>query len=147
MSFTYTPHLAFLKIIGIVASTLILYGCFDKEAFLVRYKAENELVAATNIGLPPNNIEQLIKKWGDDNLKDPNSAEYSHIQPPKKSIYPSLGDGHQKQKVVYRTYACINAKNSYGGYGGKELYVFYIEQGHIIYASELGASQSCTGAQ
>lgn len=146
MNLLSVPYISTHKIIEIVGALLLLYGCSNKEAVIARIKAEDELVAKTNIGLPPSNIEQLIKKWGDNNLKDPNSAEYSHIGTPNKSVYPiSISDdGNQKQRVVYSVYACINAKNSYGGYTGKQRYVFYIEHGYIIDATNIVGSTSCT---
>ncbi len=147
MTFTYNPHLAYHKIVGILA-TLTLCGCFDREAALVRSKAEFELVATTNIGLPPNNAEQLIKQWGDNNLKDPISAIYSQIGTPYKAMTQiKIFDGSTMQRVVYRVYGCINSKNSYGGYAGKQFYIFDIDHGHIINALEIGEDYRCTKAQ
>ena len=107
----------------------------------IQNKYEVKLIATTDIGLPPDHIEKLLNKWGENNLIDPGSAVYSQISITWKGIYPPISvidnpseaaATKKMQKVVFKFRATINSKNSYGGYTGQQLYYFVIDNNEII---------------
>lgn len=59
-----------------------------------------------------------------DRLKDPYSARYSWLNTPTK--------GYFMWTIGYVVCATINAKNSYGGYAGQELFAFFIDKGVVV---------------
>jgi len=81
-------------------------------------------------------MESLMKTFGENNLKDPSSAQYySKIGPRKGWVafdneynkYPIGGD----RGIIYGWIAIfdINAKNSYGGYAGRQEYTVLVKNG------------------
>lgn len=89
--------------------------------------AETVDTANADYGPRPENYEELVKTWAEQNLKDPESARYNRISKPRKefmiaSLKPFFG---------WSVCADINAKNSYGGYTGAQTYWFLIRDGKI----------------
>jgi len=80
-----------------------------------------------DFGPKPENVEELIKAWAADNLKDPESARFSKLTQPRKewmvvNLQPFYG---------WSVCVDITAKNSYGGYVGANTYWFLLRDGKI----------------
>ena len=86
--------------------------------------------SAAGYGAFPSDYETLIKSYMQMILKDPESARYTFSSPPKKGWNGSKGFG-------YIVCPLINAKNSYGGYGGNQLNYFMIQNGKVTDAMSL----------
>ena len=132
-----------------ICLTLSISGCASDADRIAAYKREAEDIAATNIGPPPSNYEQLVKEWFTNNLKDPDSAHYGCVTKPSKTSYRSIDrDTHYYatyvDTIAYLVLAEVNAKNSYGGYAGWTTYFFYIKGGRIIEDEKTGTSITTT---
>jgi hypothetical protein len=69
---------------------------------------------------------EIIKEWARAGLKDPDSAKFEFEEPRKAAV--------QENRVwtyVWVQKFWINAKNSYGGYTGREPYWVYYRDGRI----------------
>lgn len=87
-------------------------------------------IASANYGVLPDDYQQQIKKYMSSILKDPESARYT-FEPPFKAYSQDGSLSSTAGGVVYG-YAAgvqVNAKNSYGGYTGNQLYVFMFSNG------------------
>lgn len=92
-----------------------------------------------NYGTYPDNYQELMKAWFQDNLKDPDSAKYSgYTNPIKEHAIENVN----AKKVIYGYSACVyvNAKNSYGGYTGKKQYWFFFNNGKILRAKDTSSA-------
>jgi len=98
------------KIIGsvVLIGTLLFTGCGKQPE------------KNADFGTPPSEkvYKQEIKKYFDSTLKDPYSAKYRYFKP-LRSFVPGREGYWQGWAVVVH----VNAKNSYGGYAGKKLYI------------------------
>ncbi|HGM4966202.1 TPA: hypothetical protein ACKP0L_004543 [Pseudomonas putida] len=83
---------------------------------------------SADYGQYPNNYEQLVKQWTESSLKDPNSAIINKISKPRKEYI------FQNRAPVfgYSICALVNAKNSYGGYTGNQVYWIFINNGKVL---------------
>ena len=102
-------------------------------------------IAVTDIGPYPDNYEFLVKKWFSRNLKDSESARYGEITKPIKHGTEYLGKcahyyATYDYVIAYLVTAEVNAKNSYGGYGGWETYKFYLKNGRVMEVKNLEGS-------
>ncbi|MFZ2541462.1 MAG: hypothetical protein WAW75_06760 [Gallionella sp.] len=86
--------------------------------------------STADYGAFPSDYKTLIKDYMQIILKDPESARYTFSSPPKKGWNGSEGFG-------YIVCPLINAKNSFGGYGGNQLNYFMIQNGKITNAKYL----------
>jgi PDZ domain len=84
---------------------------------------QQEFLSA-DYGSYPNDYENIIKNYMQDILKDPESARYTFLDSPKTGWNGKTGFG-------YFTCAYVNSKNSYGGYSGKRLAYFMIQNGKV----------------
>ncbi len=75
----------------------------------------------------PDNYKTLIEIATKDTLKDPDSAKFSDWFSPKKEV---MFDGG-KPLFGYSVCFNLNAKNSYGGYTGKQAYWAMIKNGEV----------------
>jgi hypothetical protein len=80
---------------------------------------------------PPDNYREvgadLIRKQ----LKDPDSAKFEWVGEPKKdAIQPAFASPHAIP--VWLTEVGVNAKNSFGGYTGSQLWMLAWQNGKII---------------
>ena len=107
----------------VVASSITMVGCAPKPPSQVA-------ISSANYGTLPNDYQQKIKNHMASILKDPESARYA-FEPPFKgysqdgSLAPTSGGVMYGQIVGVQ----VNAKNSYGGYTGNQLYVFMFSNG------------------
>ena len=107
--------------------------------------------AGSTPGPYPGAYDMIVRDYLAENLKDPASAIIEETRGPREGYYrPSAGafgllgfsfQNYGTWRVCYR----INAKNSYGGYTGKELYAFYIQNGRIVdeEVDNAAASREC----
>ena len=106
-----------MKQLGIILSLLTLAGC------AVTAPPQSELSKA-NFGELPVNYQELIKNDMPQRLKDPYSAQYEFSSPYK--AWCQSGFSFYYGWLVPIT---INAKNSYGGYTGKQPKAYMINNG------------------
>ena len=92
-------------------------------------------IASADYGAYPTNYQEVIKSYLGAILKDPSSAEYNFLAPPKTG-WTTYGGG---KKFGYVVCAKINSKNSFGGYVGFQPYYFMIKNGSVI-TSILGST-------
>lgn len=112
----------------LAASSFVIAGCAPKPPSQVA-------ISTANYGTLPTDYQQQIKNHMTSILKDPESARYT-FEPPFKGYsqdgsLSSTGGGVTYGQVVG---VQVNAKNSYGGYTGNQLYVFMFSNG-IMYDS------------
>ncbi|MDP9706630.1 UNVERIFIED_ORG: hypothetical protein J2W64_003844 [Rahnella aquatilis] len=114
----------------IMTSVFITTGCAPKPPSQVE-------ISSANYGSLPDDYQQQIKNYMASALKDPESARYTFEQPFK--AYSQDGSMASTSGGVIYGYASgvqVNAKNSYGGYTGNQLYVFMFSNG-VMYDSTL----------
>ncbi len=112
----------------LAASSFVIAGCAPKPPSQVA-------ISTANYGTLPTDYQQQIKNHMTSILKDPESARYT-FEPPFKGYsqdgsLSSTGGGVTYGQVVG---VQVNAKNSYGGYTGNQLYVFMFANG-VMYDS------------
>lgn len=87
--------------------------------------------ASTDYGAYPREYEAIVKAWYEDRLKDPGSAIYKRISAPRQE-YMIVNKDQKLAAYGYSVCATVNAKNSYGAYGGAETTWFMIRDGKIL---------------
>lgn len=107
----------------VAASALALAGCAPKPPSQVE-------ISTAQYGSLPNDYQQLIKNHMNSILKDPESARYT-FEPPFKAYSQDGSLSSTNGGVMYGYVAGVqvNAKNSYGGYTGNQLFVFMFSNG------------------
>lgn len=85
-------------------------------------------ISNADYGTYPNNYQEIIKHYMDDLLFDPFSAVYSNWQGPAQGY----SSGFTQTIFGYRVCVGINAKNRVGGYVGRKLHYFIINNGRIV---------------
>lgn len=92
-----------------------------------------------DVGPPPINHGELFARYLAGTLKDPYSAQVSHIAGPAPWV---KGGSWGSTASAYGWGACyaVNAKNSFGGYTGARLYVAVVRSGALV--SVIGPSGS-----
>ena len=113
-----------LKIATVISAIFFLVGCQPK--------------APQSMGALPTNYEAKIKNLFDDYLKDPESARYK-FGTPVKAYSEALNDSWKGWAVP----VSINAKNSYGGYGGYKTYYIPFD-GNIIHRPHTATMREIT---
>lgn len=100
------------------ALTVALAGC-------VAPPTQQELTRA-DYGPKPESYQVAIKSYMDRVLKDPESARYEFLHSPVK--------GFSGNPRVFGWITCVdvNAKNSYGGYTGKQRHFFLLKRGSVL---------------
>lgn len=85
--------------------------------------------SAADYGSYPENYRALVTSYLQDTLKDPESARVEYLTVPQKD-YRIV----QHRQPVYGYALCltVNAKNSFGGYTGKQLALVHIRNGSIV---------------
>lgn len=97
---------------------IVLTGCFRPSA---------EQLASADYGQYPSDYEQTIKSYMAQRLKDPYSAQFQFLNPPK-----TAWNGIGGLKYGYAVCVLINAKNSFGGYTGSQLSYFMLRGSTVI---------------
>lgn len=133
------------------ASFLVVSGCATgpnaaqiNDANVSRWIA-NLPEPGADYGTYPSNYRQIIEAAMADMLKDPDSARYSGFTQPKHDqvvhldYAPNGGVGVTKTAVYgYAVCVAVNAKNSFGGYTGDQLYWFLIRNGQVVRSTQAG---------
>lgn len=91
-------------------------------------KVRNINLETADVGEKPKNYKELVQGTIKDALKDPDSAKFSDFSPLRKEVMV------ENRNFVYGYSTCVfvNAKNSYGGYTGKQLYWAFIRNGQVL---------------
>lgn len=81
-----------------------------------------------DVGSKPNGYKKAVEDAIRDELKDPDSAKFTNMTQPRKEVIVENGE------FVYGYLTCVyvNAKNSYGGYAGKQLYWVFMRNNQVI---------------
>jgi hypothetical protein len=114
-----------MKYLSLVLAALILGGC----AHTVKAPSRDAVAAATFTPTPAD-IEARIKAQYQVILKDPYSAVYQ-FEAPKKAYFR----GPSGMVYGYIIPVHVNAKNSYGGYTGGEVYYWAWANGQLMNAT------------
>lgn len=121
------------KLLLVVSCVVSLSGCtsvvYQQQMDETKRKdaefalaVKNINVDSADVGETPEDHKKIIEDAIRNILKDPDSAKFSELTPPRKEVIV------ENNQFVYGYSSCVNvnAKNSYGGYAGKTLYwVFY----------------------
>lgn len=118
------------------ASAFLLSACAPNQAMLDAKRKDAEFAQSVknidletaDVGKKPANYEALVEAAIRGQLKDPDSAQFSGITKPKKEVMV------EQSNFVYGYSSCVfvNAKNSYGGYTGKQLYWVFIRNDQVL---------------
>lgn len=93
-------------------------------------------VTTEDLGQKPTNFKALIKKYMQLRLKDPDSAKYFWDQATDlRKGYAFNSRTLQCPAVGWTMCVPINAKNSYGAYGGLQNYLFVLRDGAVVYSA------------
>ncbi|WP_455865395.1 hypothetical protein [Pantoea agglomerans] len=89
-----------------------------------------------DVGIKPDDYQPLVEGAIRDQLKDPDSAKFSGFTTPRKEVMVD------QRKFVYGYSTCVfvNAKNSYGGYTGKQLYWTFIRDNKVLRIQSTGGA-------
>ncbi len=113
-----------MKKVLLVIFCLGLIGCATMSPPTPE-QAEN-----ADYGRYPDSYKEIVTNFMSDLLIDPYSAVYSDWSGPSKGW---AGEGLLGYFFGYRVCVEVNAKNRMGGYGGKKLYLFVINNGQVVY--------------
>lgn len=91
-------------------------------------KVKNINLDTADVGKRPSNYKSLVETTIRNELKDPDSAKFSDMTTPRKEVMVEKGN------FVYGYSTCVfvNAKNSYGGYTGKQLYWAFLRDDKVL---------------
>lgn len=91
-------------------------------------KVRNINVDTEDVGSAPKNYKSLVENAIRNQLKDPDSARFSDMTPPRKEVMV------ENKEFVYGYATCVNvnAKNSYGGYVGKQMYWVFMRNNEVL---------------
>ncbi|EGT5762269.1 hypothetical protein ACKTG8_003206 [Cronobacter sakazakii] len=91
-------------------------------------KVKNINLDTADVGVKPKDYQSLVESAIREGLKDPDSAKFYDFTSPRKEVMVEQGD------FVYGYSTCVyvNAKNSYGGYVGKQLYWAFIRNNQVL---------------
>lgn len=128
------------KILFLGSLSAVLAGCTYPELEVQRHNQQflATLPAPNAYYAPlPKDYKQQMLSYLNRTLKDPESARYSDHTVRKIFItpirYPYYSYKLSDKDVRYGQEVCmlVNAKNSYGGYAGNQLYWFFFEDGKL----------------
>ena len=107
--------------LGGMAATLALVGC-----------ASVSVGRSDDPGPYPTYYKEFVLNYLRNNLKDPDSLKDLSISPPQQA---SVWTGLLGQGSVHAWATCVtyNAKNSYGGYVGRQSYTYYFKNGAFVH--------------
>lgn len=91
-------------------------------------KVKNINLETADVGAKPKEYKSLVESAIREDLKDPDSAKFYDFTAPRKEVMV------EKSNFVYGYSTCVyvNAKNSYGGYVGKQLYWAFIRNNQVL---------------
>jgi hypothetical protein len=102
----------------------LLVGC----ALLTPLRPSSEEIFSADYGIYPDNYKEIVTSYISEYLIDPDSAKYSDWKEPSRNWYSN----NNNIFYGYRVCVYVNAKNRLGGYGGKKLFYFLINDNKII---------------
>lgn len=110
------------------STTMLLQGCGSTPI------ADQRITGAADYGEYPTTYKEIVKQYFDLSLKDPESARYQFGPEPTKAYTRNaiIPNGAQPVDFGYVVYVSVNAKNSYGGYTGGQVYRLLIRNGRVI---------------
>lgn len=119
-----------------LAAVLFLSGCAPNQQMQEAKKRDAEFEMAVkninletaDVGSNPSDYQPLIEGAIRDQLKDPESAQFTGFTTPRKEVMVD------QRKFIYGYSSCVfvNAKNSYGGYTGKHLYWAFMRDNKVL---------------
>ncbi|EMX9223692.1 TPA: hypothetical protein U2L64_004070 [Citrobacter koseri] len=91
-------------------------------------KVKNINLDTADVGAKPQNYKKLVEDAIKEQLKDPDSARFTDMTNPRKEVMVDQGN------FIYGYSTCVyvNAKNSYGGYVGKQRYWAFIRNNQVL---------------
>jgi len=91
-------------------------------------KVKNINLDTADAGSKPSKYKKTVENAIREQLKDPDSAKFSGMTSPRKEVMVENGN------FVYGYSTCVyvNAKNSYGGYVGKQLYWAFLRDNQVL---------------
>lgn len=91
-------------------------------------KVRNINLNTADVGSKPVEYKSVVESAIRDGLKDPDSAKFSGMTKPRKEVMVDQGE------FVYGYSTCVyvNAKNSYGGYTGKQLHWVFFRDNKVL---------------
>ncbi|MGE6467983.1 hypothetical protein [Serratia proteamaculans] len=123
-----------IAVIGAVLASLMLSGCESPQMAEAKRKdaefanaVKNINIETADVGEAPKNYKEAVEEAIRGQLKDPDSAKFSGMSTPRKEVMVENRD------FVYGYSTCVfvNAKNSYGGYVGKQLYWVFLRDNQV----------------
>ena len=119
---------------GLILGSII---CLSFAACAVPFRGgpSQEDMARADFGPPPEDPEETILAWMNENLKDPISAKLEILALAEKSWWGYTGALLQPRDIHYSwlVKARIMAKNSFGAYEGWKPYNFFFRDGKIVF--------------
>lgn len=106
----------------VVVMVAMLSGC------AALFKPSKEELAKADYGVYPIEYQEIVKQHCQTLLKDPGSAQYNFVGPPKRGHFKWFGPA----EFGFYGVVWVNAKNSFGGYAGAEKYNYLIRHGRVI---------------
>lgn len=91
-------------------------------------KVKNINLDTADVGVKPKDYKSLVESAIRESLKDPDSAKFYDFTAPRKEVMVE----HKNFVYGYSTCVYVNAKNSYGGYVGKQLYWAFIRNNQVL---------------
>lgn len=124
-----------IAVVGAVLVSLMLSGCESPQMAEAKRKDAEFSAAVKNINLDtadvgeqPKNYKEVVESAILRQLKDPESAKFSAMTTPRKEVMV------ENRAFVYGYSTClyVNAKNSYGGYTGDQLYWVFMRNNQVL---------------
>lgn len=127
-----------ITLIGVTLASLVLSGCgspaYNQQMAEAKRKdaefsnaVKNINLETADVGTSPENYKDIIENAIRGQLKDPDSAKFSAMTTPRKEVMA------ENRLFVYGYSVCVyvNAKNSYGGYVGDQLYWVFLRDNQV----------------
>jgi hypothetical protein len=99
-------------------------------------------IAEHPVGAYPADYQRIVTNYMATSLKDPFSAQYDWNDPHPGAMWTGVNGGEQYGYVVV---VGVNARNSFGGYTGEQLWQILIRDGQVRFAVEPGRTRSLVG--
>jgi hypothetical protein len=131
-----SAHGAAISFRGMKTIALLLLFGFAAPTLIRAETTEIELTADPAIyGEYPKNYKEIILKWLETKLADPNSAQIEWTSAPKPADLPEA-DG--KRLHGYLVEFKVSARNRFGAYTGKQRHGALIRDGNVIKGTGFG---------
>jgi hypothetical protein len=121
---------------ALLAGIFFLSACAPSQEMQEAKKRDAEFeqsvkninLETADVGSKPTDYQSLVEGAIREQLKDPDSAKFSGFTTPRREVMVD------QRKFIYGYSTCVfvNAKNSYGGYTGKQLYWAFIRDNKVL---------------